>query len=72
MLNNKKNNTLYKEKYEDHIPCSFAYTFVCIDDKFSKKVVPYRRENTVYGFADAIFKEYEYCKKIIKKHFKRI
>ena len=25
----------YTKKYQDHIPCSFAYKDVCIDDKYS-------------------------------------
>ena len=29
--NNKKNNTSYTEKYQNHIPCTFAYKAVCID-----------------------------------------
>ena len=33
-----KNNGSYTEKYQDHIPYSFAYKFVCTDNKFSKKV----------------------------------
>ena len=37
-----KNNGSYAETYQDHIPCSFAYKVVCIDNKFSKKVVLYR------------------------------
>ena len=36
-----KNNSSYTEKYQDHIPCSFAYKVVCIDNKFSKNVVLY-------------------------------
>ena len=32
----------YTKKYQDHIPCNFAYKFVCIDDKFSKPIVVYR------------------------------
>ena len=32
----------YTKKYQDHIPCSFAYKLVCVDDKFSKDVVLYR------------------------------
>ena len=27
---------LIQKKYPDHIPCSFAYTIVCIDDRFTK------------------------------------
>ena len=29
-------NSSYTRKYQDHIPCSFAYKVVCIDNKFSK------------------------------------
>ena len=29
----------YTRKYQDQIPCSFAYKVVCIDDKFTKDVV---------------------------------
>ena len=29
----KCNEGSYTEKYQDHIPCSFAYKIVCIDDK---------------------------------------
>ena len=40
--NDRNNNSSYTEKYPKHIPCSFAYEVVCIDDKFSKLVVIYR------------------------------
>ena len=40
-----KNNASYTEKYQDHIPCSFTYKFVCVDNKFSKDVVIYRGKN---------------------------
>ena len=45
---NDKNNSSYTEKYQDHIPCSFAYNVVCIDNKFRKKVVLYREKNAIY------------------------
>ena len=32
----------YPKKYQDHIPCSFAYKFVCVDDKFTKPIVVFR------------------------------
>ena len=32
----------YTNKYHDHVPCSFDYKVVCIDDKFSKPIVVYR------------------------------
>ena len=34
-----KNNGSYAEKYQHRIPCSVAYKVVCVDNKFSKKVV---------------------------------
>ena len=43
-------NSSYKRKYQDHIPCSFAYKIVCIDKKFSKKVALYRGKDVVYKF----------------------
>ena len=66
-----KNNGSYTEKYQDHIPCSFAYKDVCVDNKFSKNVVLYRERNAVYRFIKAVLEEYDSCKKIIKKHFNK-
>ena len=37
-----KNIGSYTQKYQDHIPCGFAYKIFCVDNKFSKKVVMYR------------------------------
>ena len=31
----------------------------------------FRGENTAYEFIKAILKEYEYCKKVMKKHFNK-
>ena len=56
----------YTKKYHDHIPCSYAYKIVCIDDRFSKSILIYRGENAAYEFTRAILKEYKYCKKIMK------
>ena len=36
---NRGSNVFYTEKYQEHIPCSFAYKVVYIDEKFSKPVV---------------------------------
>ena len=55
------------QKYEDCIPCSFAYKIVCIDDKFSKPTVVYRV--AAYKFIEAILREHRYCKKVLKKDF---
>ena len=64
-------NSSYTGKYEAHIPCSFAYNVVCIDDGFSKLVVLYRGKNAVNKFVEAILKEYDYYRKIIKKHLNK-
>ena len=61
----------YTKKYQDHVPCSFAYKVVCTDDKFSKPIVVFRGENAAYEFIKAILKEYQYCKKARKKHFNK-
>ena len=52
----------YTKKNQDHVPCGFAYKVVCIDDRFTKPIVDFRGQNTVYGFIKA-FQEYRYCKK---------
>ena len=64
-------NSSYTRIYEDHIPCSFAYKVVCIDNKFSKKVVLHRGKNAVHRSIESILREYNYCKKVIKKHFNK-
>ena len=53
------------KKYQDHIPCSFAYKLVCVDDEFTKPIVVFKGENAAYKFIEAILKEY--CKKVMKK-----
>ena len=59
----KCNKGSYTEKYQDHIPCSFAYKIVCIDDRFTKPTIIYRGENAAYEFIKAILEKYKYCKK---------
>ena len=68
---NKKASVPYTEKYQDHIPCSFAYKLACVDNKFSKRVVLYRGENVAYNFIKMMFEEFGYCQKLMKKHFKK-
>ena len=58
-----------QKKY--HVPCSFAYKVVCIDDRFTKQIVVYRGENAAYEFVKAILKENKYCRKVINKHFNK-
>ena len=59
------------KKYHGHVPCSYAYKIVCIDDIFSTPIVVYRSKNAACEFIKAILKEYKYCKNIIKKHFNK-
>ena len=61
----------YTKKYQDNIPCSFAYKVVCIYDRFTEPIVVYRGENAAYIFIRAILNEYKYCKKVMKKHFNK-
>ena len=35
----KCNEGSFTEKYQDHIPCSFAYKIVGIDDRFTKPTI---------------------------------
>ena len=47
----------YTKKYHDHVPCSYTFKVVCIDDRFSKPVVVYTGKNAAYEFIKAILKE---------------
>ena len=59
------------KEYQDHVPCSFANKLACVDNKFTKSIVLFRGENAAFKFIKAILKEYEYCKKVMKKHFNK-
>ena len=59
------------KKYHDHVPCSYAFKLVCIDDRFSKPVVVYRHKNAAYEFIKAILKKYKYCKKNNEETFQQ-
>ena len=67
----QKNTGSYTEKYQDHVPCSFAYKVICIDDEFSKSVVLYREDNAAHKFIQAVLKEHKYCEKVIQKYFNK-
>ena len=59
--------SFYSKEYQDHVPCSFAYSLICVDDEFTKPIVVFRGENAAYKFIEAILKEYEYCEKSNEK-----
>ena len=60
---------LTQKKKQDHIPCSFAYKLICVDDEFTKPIVTFRGKNGAYEFIEVILKEFKHCKKVMKKHF---
>ena len=61
----------YTRKCQDHIPCSFAYKVVCVDNKLSKNVVLYRGKDSVYKFVKEILGEYNYCRRMARKYFNK-
>ena len=61
----------YSKKYQDHVPCSFAYKLFCVNDEFTKPIVVFRGENAAFKFIEAFLREFEYCKKVMKKHFNK-
>ena len=61
----------FTKKYQDHVPCTFAYKVVCIDDKFTNSIVVYRGENAAYKYIKAILNEYTYCRKVMNKYFNK-
>ena len=74
ILKNLDNGTInndisYPRKYQNHIPSIFADKVVCVDNKYSKKIVLYRGRSAVNKFIRLIRNEYNYCKKIMKKYF---
>ena len=71
LTNIRGNDGSYTENKKYHIPNSFAYKRTCMNDKCSKPIVLYKRKNVVYKFTEPILKEYEYYKKVMKKHFNK-
>ena len=61
----------YSKRYQDHISCSFAYKLVFVDDELTKPIVVFRGENAAYEFIEAILKQFENCKKVMRKHFNK-
>ena len=60
-----------KKKNQDHIPFSFAYGHVCIDEKFTKPIVVFLLKMLLLNLLKQFFKEYEYRKKSSEKHFNK-
>ena len=58
-------------KHQNHVPCSFAYKVVYVDNKFSKNIVLYRGKDAFYEFIKSILTEYNYCRSVVKTHFNK-
>ena len=43
-VSDRNNNTSCTEKYQAHIPCSFAYKVICVNDRFIEPVTLYREK----------------------------
>ena len=43
----------------------------CVDDKFIKPIVVCRSKHIAYKIIEALLEAYEYCKKVMKKHFNK-
>ena len=61
----------YSKKYQDHIPFSFPYKLVCVENEFTNQIVVFSSKDATYEFIKAIFKEYQYCKKSNEKTFQQ-
>ena len=74
---NLKSFESYEGSYSKNIKNTFLvilltkHKVVCIDDRSTKAIVVFRGENSAYEFIKAILKEYKYCRKVMKKHFKK-
>ena len=53
----------YTKKYHEHVPCSFAYKVVCIDDRFTKSIVVYRGEHLLMNLLNQILKNINIAEK---------
>ena len=70
--NGKQNlNVSYTNKYQKHVASSYGYKIVCVDDKFSKSIKSYLREDAVYNFIGSMTKENKYCSNEMKNYFNK-
>ena len=53
----------YSKKYQDHIPYSFAYKVVCIDDKFTKPIADLEVKMLLMNFLKRFLKSLNTVKK---------
>ena len=70
--NNEKQNPdePYKNKYWNHIGCSFAYK-LCPDDQFSRSFKSYLGQDTAHKFITNMTQENKCYSRVTKKHFNK-
>ena len=51
----------YMNKYKKHVPWSYGYKLVCVDDKFSKYFKSYLGGDAVFNFINNMIEESKYC-----------
>ena len=59
------------EKYQNHIPCSFAYKLAMLMLNLASQLLFTEVKVSCFKFIKATLKEYEYCRKVMKKHFNK-
>ena len=57
------------KKCQNHVPCSFAYEVVCIDNSFSKQIVVLEVKMLLTNLLKQFLRSINIAKKVIKKHF---
>ena len=65
------NDISYTRKYQDQVPCSFAYKVGLVNKKYGKKIILYRGRNTVNVFIKSILNKWNYFRKITRKYFNK-
>ena len=62
----------FTEAYQKHTDCGYGYKLVCCyDDKYTKPLKLYRGKNAVYKFMEAMLREVDYCKKVMRDFFNK-
>ena len=68
---NNNNNSSYTEKYQDHIFSVLFMKLIVLLINSVKELCFIEKKNAIHKFIEAILKGYDYCKKIVKKHFNK-
>lgn len=59
----------YTNNYHDYIGCSYWYTIICIDNRFSEP--KHYGKDALYKIVSKMLEEVKYCKEIMKKHLRK-